>query len=231
MSGEERRPDLDRHEAEGPEVVPMHELIYQELHEPKDGHEPPPNWLIFFYILLMGFGGWYLGTYSGNWRGDVYDEHPGAGAPAAAQAAAPVDPMVLGRRVYNNCMACHQKDGTGVSGNYPPLAGSELLTARPEVPVAIVLHGLEGPVTVKGQRYDQVMPKWSHLSDEQIAAVLTYERASWGNSADPVTPELVAAVRAATADRAAAWRIDEVESLVVDLPESAPEKSAGEAGG
>lgn len=231
MSGGERGPDMNRHEAEGPDVVPMHELIYQELQEPKDGHEAPPNWLIFLYIVLMGFGGWYLGTYSGNWRADVYDEHPGAGGPAAVQqAAAPVDPMVLGRRVYNNCMACHQKDGTGVEGNYPPLAGSELLSARPEVPVAIVLHGLEGPVTVKGERYDQVMPKWSHLSDEQIAAVLTYERASWGNTAAPVSPEMVAAVRAATAGRTTAWRIEEVEALEVELPGPSAEP-AEEAGG
>ncbi len=231
MSSDERRPDLIRREPEGPEVVPMHELIYQELQEPRDGHEAPPNWLIFLYILLMGFGGWYLGTYSGNWRADVYDEHPGAVGPAAAGAvAAPVDPMVLGRRVYNNCMACHQKDGTGVPGNYPPLAGSELLTARPEVPVAIVLHGLEGPVTVKGERFDQVMPRWDRLSDQQIAAVLTYERASWGNDAPPVSPETVAAVRAATADRTTAWRIEEVEGLAVELPRPDPDAAAGEAG-
>lgn len=237
MTGEGKKGrELDSLEAEGPDVGSMHEIIYKELQEPKDGREPPPTWLIFFYIVLMGLGGWYLGTYSGQWRGDVYDEHPGAGGPAASsQAAAPVDPMVLGRRVYNNCMACHQKDGKGVPGNYPPLAGSELLNSRPEVPIAIVLHGLEGPVTVLGETYDQVMPKWDHLSDEQIAAVITHERASWGNQAPPVSPEMVAAVRKVTERRMSAWRAEEVEELKVSMPNPSAEFLEGppaeEAGG
>ena len=87
--------------------------------------------------------------------------------------------MVLGRRVYNNCMACHQRDGLGVAGNYPPLAGSEWVGGSPAVLSALLLHGLEGVVEVSGETYNQVMPKWSHLTDEQIAAVLTFIRESW----------------------------------------------------
>ncbi len=222
MSGDRRRPGPPL-EAEGPSPAELHESVYREASEPRDGHEPPPVWLVFLYIVLMGFGGYYLGTYSGNWRADVYDERPRMAAPAEAGPAPTPDPAVLGRRTYARCMACHQKDGRGVPGTYPPLAGSEIVLGPPEVAAAIVLAGLEGPVEVAGQRFDNVMPSWARLGDAEIAAVLTYVRGSWGNDAPPVTPELVARVRAATAGRAAPLRAAELPALARRLvgPEAA----------
>jgi mono/diheme cytochrome c family protein len=121
--------------------------------------------------------------------------------------------MVLGRRVYNNCMSCHQKDGSGVAGNYPPLAGSEWIQEPAEVLAALVLHGLQGPIEVRGEAYNQVMPAWSHLTDDQIAAVLTYIRASWGNSAPPVDAGVVAGVRQSTSDRREPWTHQELNAF------------------
>jgi mono/diheme cytochrome c family protein len=93
-----------------------------------------------------------------------------------------------------------------VEGAFPPLAGSEMVTGSPEQLAAILLHGLHGPLRVKGKVYDGEMPEWgSKLKDEQIAAVLTYIRASFGNSAPPVNPELVKQVREATASRNRPW--------------------------
>jgi mono/diheme cytochrome c family protein len=209
----------------GPDPVPMHEPIWREMVEPRDGREPAPVWLVFLFMALLGWGGFYLGTYDFGFRRDVYDMSK---PPTAGQAPSPqppqVDPMVLGRRVFNNCMACHQQDGKGLPGTYPPLAGSELVQARSEVPVALVLHGLEGPVSVKGETYDNAMPSWKQLSDEQIAAVLTYERNSWGNSAPPITAEQVAAVRKQTAGRTQAWKAATLEEFRRDLP---PPSSSG----
>jgi mono/diheme cytochrome c family protein len=204
---------LTRRESDATEVVDLHEPIYREMAEPKDGYEPPPTWLLFFCLALMGFGGWYLGTYSAGFDPTVYSESSSARPAATAATPTPVDPMVLGKRVFNNCMACHQADGRGVPGNYPPLDGSGWAQGRPDVLAALVLHGLEGPITVEGQTFNQVMPKWSHLSDEQLAAVLTYVRGSWSNSAPPVTPELVAAMRDRTADRTGSWTVAELTSL------------------
>jgi len=217
---------------DGGDVQDLHDPIYRELEEPVDGHEPTPTWIVFLCFLLIGFGGWYLANYDGSWSGEVYDEHARGGSGASAVESAPLDPMVLGRRVFNNCMACHQKDGRGLEGNYPPLDGSEWTLGRPEVPIAIILHGLEGPLVVHNKEFDQVMPKWDHLSDEQIAAVLSYERNSWSNSAGMVGPEFVAAVRAATADRKNAWTARELESLVIeDLPDPEGVKDAVASGG
>lgn len=214
------RNGLDRHEGEAGAVVEIHEPIYREKAEPRDGYEPVPLWLMFAALALMGFGGWYLGMYSGGFRADVYDEQAllkGGLKPAEAQAPAQVDPMVLGKRVYNNCMACHQADGQGVAGNYPPLDGSGLVNGRPDVLAALVLHGLEGEIEVLGETYNGIMPAWSHLSDEQIASVLTYIRGSWSNTADAVGPELVAAVRSHTEGRRGAYQVAGLEAFAAEF--------------
>ncbi|HEV3148689.1 MAG TPA: cytochrome c, partial [Chthoniobacterales bacterium] len=78
-----------------------------------------------------------------------------------------------------------------------PLAGSEFTTGGSRRPAMIVLKGLQGPVTVKGQKFGSaVMQPWEKtLTDQRIADVLTYERSEWGNSASQVTAEQIAALR------------------------------------
>lgn len=132
-------------------------------------------------------------------------------ATAAPVAAAGID----GKAEYLVCQTCHQENGEGLPNLYPPLAGSELINGDASVPIAIVLHGLQGEVTVKGQKYNNVMAPWASLSDAQIAAILTYERSSWGNSAPAVTAEEVAVVRAATSSRTTPWTIEEVKAATL----------------
>ncbi len=192
-------------------VIRLHASITRELEEPKDGFEPTPLWWVFGVMALLGWGGWYLGTYSGNWRSDVYDERPGVIAASPATAAPQVDAMVLGKRLYANCQACHQAGGQGVEGTYPPLGGSEWVTGDPQTMVRILLHGAQGGLEVRGKTYNQAMPAWKHLKDEQLAAVATYVRGSWGNTAAPVSVEIVAAVRAATSGRTQPWTMAELK--------------------
>lgn len=124
------------------------------------------------------------------------------------------DPRVhaMGSEVFRaTCIACHGFDGLGVPGSFPPLDGSDWLTGDAELPTKIVLHGLMGPVTVAGKTYQNAMaPLGSTLSDEQIAAVLTFVRQSWHNDAAPVAAETVRKVRAAHADRAKFWTAAEL---------------------
>lgn len=205
-------------------TVDLHEPIARELAEPRDGYEPPPMWLIFLALALTGFGGWYLGTYSGGFSGEIYDETIGLMSTQTGESAhvVAVDPMVLGKRVYNNCMACHQRDGAGIPGNYPPLDGSTRVTGSPELLAAVVIRGLEGEIDVDGVTYNQVMPSWSHLTDEQIAAVATYVRSSWGNEAGAVETELVADVRERIADGVGPLRAAELPELDLGSGEPSP---------
>jgi len=122
---------------------------------------------------------------------------------------------VSGAEVFTKCAACHQQNGQGMAGSWPPLAGSEWLVNNPQVPIRIVLHGLQGPITVKGQSFNNAMQAWQdQLSDEEIAAVLTYERSSWGNSAPAVTPEQVKAEREATKAQTTGWHAADLEPLI-----------------
>ena len=93
------------------------------------------------------------------------------------------------------CLTCHQPDGNGVRSQFPPLASNELVKGPADSLIKIVLFGLEGPITVKGLQYNQLMPAQDYLTDQQIADVLTYIRGSWGNNAEPVVPGLVAEIR------------------------------------
>jgi mono/diheme cytochrome c family protein len=142
-------------------------------------------------------------------------------APATDAATPPAAdvPVVAsnarGEAVYtSNCVSCHQPTGMGLPGAFPPLAGSEWVTGTVDRPIAIVMHGLQGPITVAGNEYNSMMTPWgvgSPLSDDDLAAVLTYVRSSWGNAASAVTADDVARVKAATSSRTGMWTADELQ--------------------
>lgn len=102
-----------------------------------------------------------------------------------------------GEKVYGAvCATCHQADGKGLAGSFPPLAGSGSFYGTPENHAKIIVHGLLGPIVVNGTPFDGVMPpQGGSLSDYDIAAVATYERSSWGNTDGPILPDQVASVR------------------------------------
>ncbi|MDZ4698409.1 MAG: cytochrome c [Rhodothermales bacterium] len=130
---------------------------------------------------------------------------------AAAERAPLAGPSPDGEEVYlHNCMDCHQ-DGAGTPGLVPPLDGAPWVDGYPDRIIRVLLNGLTGEVVVEGVTYNGVMPGWRNLlSDEEIAAVLTYIRSAWDNDAGPVTPEEVATIRAATADRTTPWTAAEL---------------------
>jgi nitrite reductase (NO-forming) len=103
--------------------------------------------------------------------------------------------MKFGKDKYMaTCSACHQANGQGIEGAFPPLANSDYLNADVNRAIDIVLHGKTGEITVNGKKYNSVMTAQA-LSDEEVSNVLTYVYNSWGNSKKEVTPEMVQAVR------------------------------------
>ncbi len=104
-----------------------------------------------------------------------------------------------GRVLYNGtCSVCHQQNGEGLEGVFPPLANSDYLMADARRATEIVLNGLTGPVTVNGSPYNSVMPPMSQLNDDEIANILTFALNNWGNEGGVVRAGDVAEVRAAT---------------------------------
>src|SRR5436853_3182516 len=194
------------------DVHQVHAAVQREKREPRVGAEPLSIWLIAVYGLAVFFGGAYLGRYSGNFSGEALDPYGGepqamkkASGPQGAQQVAELSPRDRGKKIFSaNCQTCHQANGLGVPGQYPPLAGSEFTTGGSRRPAMIVLKGLQGPVKVKGQQFGTaVMQPWDKtLTDQKIADVLTYERSESGNSAGPVTAEQIAALRKELASHA-----------------------------
>ncbi len=116
----------------------------------------------------------YLGNYLGP--------NPPAKAAAASgqeQTAEAAD----GETVFKQqCASCHQPNGQGVPGQFPPLAGNRDLFLKPDFPALVVLSGMKGKISVEGKSFAGEMPAFDYLSDEQIAAVVHYIRSAWGNA-------------------------------------------------
>ena len=101
-----------------------------------------------------------------------------------------------GERVYNTfCANCHQKDGMGASGRFPPLAATDWVTGDKERLIRVILHGMEEPLEIHGETYTLAMPQHGFLSDQEIAEVLTFIRKSFGNDASGIAPKEVKEVR------------------------------------
>ena len=143
---------------------------------------------------------------------DAADNTASVAAAPAADAAADQAGSDEGERVYGSvCITCHQADGAGLPPAFPPLAGSAVVIGDAEVSIKIVLSGLTGEMTRGGTTFNGMMTPWaSALSDAEIAAVLTYVRSNFGNSADAVTEEQVAGVRAATSSQTAPYTTDDL---------------------
>lgn len=108
------------------------------------------------------------------------------------------DRPVAGGKVYSvYCAACHQRNGMGDSQRFPPLGASEWVTSDKRRLIDVIIKGLEGPIEVKGQSYNNVMPQHSFLKDEEIAEVLTHIRQNFGNNASAISKEEVIEVRKA----------------------------------
>lgn len=135
----------------------------------------------------------YLATY----LGPNPPKAPRAAAPATASKVA-----VDGAKVFKEqCSACHQPNGQGVAGQFPPLAGNRDLFLSEKYPAMVVLGGLSGKIDVDGRHFNSVMPPLNYLSDAEVAAAINFVRGAWGNDKlrpvglKPLDANAVAAVR------------------------------------
>ena len=185
-------------------VLSMHEQAVREMEEPKDGSTATPVAFILMCFFFTAWGGYYIADNPGSWSGQEYNEKPNH--TAFSGPAAPTDPMQLGKEVFGACTQCHQSDGEGVAGTYPPLVASEYVTGDERRLAAILVNGINGPFVVNGKPYSSEMPSWrSYFNDEELAALMTYIRNTWGNKAPAVSKDTVAKVRAELAGVSAAW--------------------------
>lgn len=175
---------------------------YEENWEPARAETPAPipTWA---WVLFLGVIAWAMFYAARTWSptpematSPTYSrwiEQPDRDAASAAASA----PSATGAALYRtSCASCHQTNGGGLEGIFPPLAGDPVVTAQdPSRHIAIILFGLQGE-PIQGVDYPSAMPGWGEqLSDSEVAAIVNHERTSWGNRAPLVTPEEVAGVR------------------------------------
>src|SRR5690606_12778887 len=179
--------------------VPVSPQERRENADPYELETPVPAPILALVAAMVAFGVIYILTASLDGPAEAGDNRtPSAlmAKPAARESA-----LVDGAAVFAaRCAACHQANGQGLPGVFPPLAGSEWVTGDATRLAKILLHGVQGPITVKGVTYSGAMPGFKdQLDDAAIAAVASYARSQWGNGAAPVDADTVAAARAQSA--------------------------------
>jgi mono/diheme cytochrome c family protein len=191
------------------DLMSSHERLLETPPDEAGRYRLLPIGILFTLSGLILFSGTYLNRYAGHYSPLIFNE---TAKPTTGEAAvAPVDPVVLGQKEFQNiCITCHQATGMGMPGVYPPLAGSEWVNGSPERVIRIVLYGLKGEIHVEGHAFAAAaMPVFGqepgsayNWSDDKIAAVLTYIRQAFGNKSGPITTEQVDAVKQAVGTRA-----------------------------
>lgn len=124
---------------------------------------------------------------------------PSQSSTEPVESSPPKPELSLGQKVYaKHCLVCHMNKGQGVPGLNPPLVDTDWVSGDKTRLIEVVLQGLNGPIEVNGESYSGAMMGFAYLSDEEVAAVLSHIRSSFGNQAGAVSVEEVAAVRAQT---------------------------------
>ncbi len=218
-----------------PDVEVIHRQIVRELADPAEGYERVPSFLWVVVATMVFWAGWYLGRRGGTFDTRTHVEYAEIGLTASAAgdtaARGPVDPLAEGKRIFgSNCAACHQSTGLGVAGAFPPVVGSEWVVGPEQTVIRILLHGLGGPVKVKGVSYNGAMPAWKEsLSDDDIANVITYLRQWSPNAAPAVASASVAALRKEHAARPGPWSEPELKAMESAAPPAATAATTSEA--
>lgn len=128
-----------------------------------------------------------------------------ATANAASGTLTLQDQVLAGKALFEGtCSVCHQSNGAGLPGVFPPLTKSDYLNADHQRAIKVVLQGLSGKVTVNGSEFNSVMPPMNQLNDDEVANILTYILNSWDNKGGQIKSDDVKAIRAKTPVKASA---------------------------
>ena len=166
----------------------------REQHDPTERIQPIPLAVAAITIAMVLAGALYIAVSQPFGYSQFGDRRT-----IADLRPAPSTGAVDGKQVFSgNCVACHQATGKGLPGVFPPLAGSEWVQGNERVVANILLHGIDGEITVEGNTFKGQMPSFQQLGDAELAAVASYVRSEWSNKAAPIKPEVFAAERKAS---------------------------------
>jgi mono/diheme cytochrome c family protein len=144
-------------------------------------------------LALTGAAGALIGAVAGcSAKNTSAPEAASIPKSAGAQSAATAATSAAGERIYDgNCVPCHQQSGAGIPGVYPGLAASPVVLGDPAQLALWVMKG-QRPASMPAGRYPTQMLQFGWLKPADAAALFTYLRSSFGNSAAPVDADTVA---------------------------------------
>ena len=183
-----------------------HRTRERENPDPHEKNKPIPRIVL---ALVFGVLTWAVGYIVTTQRDD--DPTLGDRRTMATLEGKPKGASANGGELYTaNCVACHQANGAGLPGAFPPLAGSEWVLGQEKVLANILLHGITGKLTVKQAEFNGAMPAFkAKFDDNEIAAILTHIRGNFGNAAGKVSADIVKVEREASKERTTPWNGDE----------------------
>lgn len=231
--GNRGKESLEKAAMQDEQMQDIHSQLMREKQEPSERFSPIPVFLVFVIMVLGFWGGIYIVLYSGEFRADAFDPNFKSGSTYVAPPPPPL--AIVGEKIYRNqCAQCHQPDGNGLAGVYPPLVGSDWVTGHPEVLARILINGLNGPIEVKGNTYNGNMPAFGpgglNLKPRDLAGVMTYIRQEWGNDSADMTVEMVDTYLESYASRSTPWQAAELREDLGPVPEPAASEPAEEDG-
>ena len=172
-----------------PETETHHAAQERENEEPEERIRPVPLAAVIVTLTMVLFGVVYIFLSEPFGNAELGDRRTLAdlSGPAPVAAGAAVD----GKAVFAaQCVACHQATGKGLPGVFPPLDGSEWVQGDARTVANLLLHGINGKITVAGTDYSGAMPSFLQLNDAELAAVASYVRSNWSNKAEAIKPDL-----------------------------------------
>ena len=198
------------------------EIVKSHVELSKNKHEPTKNFLIAPLVFVFVFGCLiFVCSIQLAHSTNSFQLHPPVEVveltPEEKESQRLERKFSSGEKIFAaRCASCHQANGLGIAGQFPPLAGSEWVSADPGVITNIILKGLKGEILVKGEKYGTsaaVNMAAVPISDREIANVSTYVRQAWGNSSDEVSEDFVKQVRADYSNKQDQWTGDSLKSL------------------
>jgi mono/diheme cytochrome c family protein len=195
-------------------AMPPSDPFVAEVSEPQAGRRPVPVWLLVLLFLLVYWGMIEFDHRGGEFSPQVYIPYVSLADVQKYQPTAGGG-LERGKAVYETvCALCHNTDGMGKPNQAPPFAGSEWALGSPNRMIRIPLVGLSGQLKVKDQDWNLSMPAMgATLSDEDLAAVLSYIRQSWGNKASLIAPEQVKAIRTEVGSRSQPFTAEQLNAI------------------
>jgi mono/diheme cytochrome c family protein len=202
------------------ELVDEHVRLNKIKHEPTKGFLQAPLIFVFVFGCLIFVCSIQLAHTTND-----FQLHPPKEivelTPEEKEALRLERKISSGEKVFAvRCASCHQANGLGIAGQYPPLDGSNWVTSDPGIITNIILKGLKGEIVVKGETYGTsaaVNMAAVAISDREIANVVTYVRQAWGNNAEEIFEDEVASIRSDSAEQQDQWTGDQIISM---YPES-----------